>query len=277
MFLAKEKKSLSDHIIYALDQGPLSGKDIVSKITRETETSKESVYRVLRELLEQEIINKAQKKYSINRHWIQRVQAFAQKHTSNPHQFDSQRLLEFNDGDSITYQFKNPDLMGIYWGHLYDYIVDLHPRSVPIIIFHPHEWLIHARKESEEYFLNRFEKEKRLVLFSIGGNSELDKKFKKEWISKYRKININYKASGINKNVYINILGDYIFEVKTNTAFEEAIDNFFKRNHTIGKSQENELKKIVQQHYKTKLVFSRNKKRAELLRKILSKEFYVAA
>jgi len=275
MLFSEQKKSLSDHAIDILDQGPLSGGELVKRLIQDTQTSKESVYRILRELLQQEVINKAQKKYSLNRHWIQRMHAFSLRHTTSPHQIDTHGILQFNDGDSITYEFKNPDLMGIYWGHLYDYVMDVHPADIPIIIFHPHEWLIHARKTSEEYVLKRFEKDKKLVLFSIGGNTDLDKKFKKDWSNMYLKINTNISVNSIKKNRYINVLGDYIFEVRTTLAFEEAIDGFFQRNTVVNKSNEKELKQIIQKHYRTKLIFSRNKKRAQLLRKKFSKDFYI--
>ena len=89
------------------------------------------------------------------------MREFSLRHTSNPHHIDTHHVLQFEDGDSITYQFKNPNLMGIYWGHIYDYIMDIHPRDIPIIIYHPHEWLIHTRKISEQYVLQRFEKDKK--------------------------------------------------------------------------------------------------------------------
>jgi hypothetical protein len=235
----------------------------------------ESIYRTLRELLKQEVINKAQKKYSLNRNWIQRMHEFSLQHTIKPHTVDAHSILQFSDGDSITYEFKSADLMGIYWGHMYDYVTDVHPSDIPIIIYHPHEWLIHARKTSEEYVLNRVNKEKRLVLFSIGGNTDLDKKFQKDWSSDYLKINTYVEVTGLKSNRYINVLGNFIFEVRTTVAFEEAVDNFFQKNSTINETNRKELQQIVHDHYRTKLIFSRNRKRAQSLRKNLSKDFYI--
>lgn len=275
MLFSQQQKSLSDHIIYNLGKEPLSGTALVERLTSITKTSKESVYRTLRELLKQEVINKAKKKYSLNRHWIQKMREFSLQHTAKTHTVDTHNVLQFDDGDSITYEFKSADLMGIYWGHLYDYVTDIHPSNIPILIYHPHEWLIHARKTSEEYVLNRVNKDKKLVLFSIGGNTELDRKFKKDWSSNYLKINTNITVTGLKSNRYINVLGDFIFEVRTTIAFEEAIDVFFQENKGINKSNIKELQQIVHDKYKTKLIFSRNKKRAQLLRKKLSKDFYV--
>ena len=275
MLFSQQKKSLSDHIVYNLGKNPLSGTKLVEILKNTTGTSKESIYRTLRELLKQEVINKAQKKYSLNRHWIQRMHEFSLQHISKPHTVDAHSILQFSDGDSITYEFKSADLMGIYWGHLYDYVTDVHPSGIPIIIYHPHEWLIHARKTSEEYVLNRVNKEKRLVLFSVGGDTKLDKKFKKDWSSDYLKINTNVELLGLKPNRYINILGDFIFEVRTTLAFEEAVDNFLQEITTINEVNRKELQQIVHDHYRTKLIFSRNKKRATKLRKQFSKDFYI--
>ena len=71
------------------------------------------------------------------------------------------------------------------------------------------------------------------------------------------------------------MLGDFIFEIRTTVAFEEAIDNFFQKNTEVNPTNEKKLKQIVHEHYRTKLIFTRNKKRAETLRKKLSKDFYV--
>lgn len=277
MLFSEYKKTLSDYIIELLDKGPLSGAELVARILNTTNTSKESIYRVLRQLLKQEVINKAHKKYSLNRHWIQHMHAFSLRHTQNIHAFDAHGVMEFEDGDSITYQFKNPDLMGIYWGHLGDYVLDKYSGEnlLPLYVYHPHEWLIHARTKSETHFLERLSRDKRTTFFSIGGKTQLDKQFKKDWSNQYRKININVKISGLKPNRYINVIGDFIFEVRTTVAFEQAIDDFFNQQKTINKNNQQGLKKIVHDKYQTKLIFSRNKKRANKLRRQLSKDFYI--
>ena len=273
MLFTEHKKTLAEHIIYLLDRQSLSGTQIVQELLQAQKTSKESIYRTLRKLLHQEVINKAQKKYSLNRHWIQRMHEFSMRHIGNTQSVDAHSILQFNDGDSITYQFKNPDLMGIYWGHLYDCVMDIHPQHIPILIYHPHEWLIHTRTQSEEYTLKRFEKDQKLVLFSIGGNTELDRQFKKDWSGDYLKININSSINGLKQNRYINVLGDFIFEVRTTVSFENAVDDFFKKNKSINESNKHTLEKIIHDGYRTKLIFSRNQKKAELWRKKLSKDF----
>lgn len=275
MLFSKHKKSISDRIVYILGKKSLSGVELLDQLRLETSISKESVYRVLRELLNQEIINKVHKKYSLNRHWVQKLRSFSLEQTTKEHSINEHNILDFNDGDSISYQFKNADLMGIYWGHLYDYVTETQTENTLITVYHPHEWLIHARKESEEYVLNKINREKRLVLLSLGGHTELDKKFKKEWSSDYLKINTNVSVTGLKPNRYINVLGDFIFEVRTTLAFEKSIDEFYQRNNSINQSNLEKLKEIVNEQYTTKLIFSRNRKKAALLRKKLSKDFYI--
>ncbi|MES2930520.1 MAG: hypothetical protein V4665_01940, partial [Patescibacteria group bacterium] len=236
--------------------------------------SKETFYRTLRSLLKDEVIIKHHKIYQLNRHWLQKINRFGKKHIESNSAIDADNILSFEEGDKISYKFKNPNLMGIYWAHIYDMIFEYHNPLIPILVYHPHEWLIHTRTESESFFLNRFREDGKLVLFSIGGNTELDKIFKKEWSSEYIQINTgtNY---GIKNTEYINVLGDFIFKVSVSKRFSNDLEIFFQKYKKITPENKEELYKLCNRKDPAKMIFVRSKKESRAWRAKFKKDFYI--
>ena len=163
------------------------------------------------------------------------------------------------DGDKITYKFKNPNLMGIFWTHAYNPIFNRHDSKIPILVFHPHEWLIHARTESELFFLSRFKDDKKLVFFALGSTSPLDKQFKQNHSNNFVQIGIGLNL-GLKKTEYINVLGDYIFKVSVSKRFSEDIDTFFKKYSEITPENRLEIEKLSNRKDATKITLLRSKK-----------------
>jgi hypothetical protein len=268
-------RKIEELVVETLHKSGASGPTLLAEIKEnEPGISKETFYRVLRNLLNEEVLNKQSKIYQLNRHWLQRVYRFSKKQIETNKSTDSDNILSFEEGDKISYKFKNPNLMGIYWAHTYDMIFEKHDSKTPILIYHPHEWLIHTRVESESFFLSRFSDDKKLVFFSIGGNTELDKQFKSKWTSKFIQIGtgINY---GLKKTEYINVLGDFIFKVSVSRRFSEDIDVFFRKYGEINLENHLELEKLCNRKDSTKMVFTRSKKEADKWRIKFKKHFYI--
>ena len=113
-----------------------------------------------------------------------------------------------------------------------------------------------------------------MLLFTISGNSALDKKFQKDWSSEYVKINIG-ESYDLKSNQYLSVVGDYIFEITTDPLFEERVNKFFKENDYLDESAQKQIASISKQKYKSKLKLSKNKKKADAWRKKYKKDFYV--
>jgi len=276
MLLAqKGEKKTEEQIIEMLHDKGASGPALLAAIHKiDPGISKETFYRILRRLLDEEVLNKQSKVYQLNRHWLQRIYRFGKKHIETNQGIDPDNILSFEEGDRISYKFKNPNLMGIYWAHTYDMIFERHDPKVPILIFHPHEWLIHTRIDSESFFLSRFTDDRKLAFFSIGGSTALDKGFKKDWSGTYVQIGagIDY---GLKKTEYINVLGDFIFKVSVSKRFSEDIDSFFKKYDRVIPENQAELEKICNRTDPAKMVFTRSKKEADKWRAKFKKHFYM--
>ena len=164
--------------------------------------------------------------------------------------------------------------MGIYWAHTYDMLFDKHDPKIPILVYHPHEWLIHTRTIAETFFLNRIKDDKKIVFFAVGGNTELDKSFKKEWENKFLQIGIGINY-GLKHNEYINVLGDFIFKITMSKKFGDDIGKFFKTHNKIDDRNIIELEKICNKNDPAKMIFTRSHKEAEKWRTKYKKHFYV--
>ncbi len=227
LFSRNASTTIEELIIELLGGYAYTGATLLAKVRIVLpRTSKETFYRILRSMLKQEVVTKFGMQYGLNRHWLQRLYRFSKPKIELKTNPGTLSVLSFQEGDAITYKFKTPNLTGIYWAHLYDAVFDLHHHEVPILIFHPHEWLIHTRTESETFFLRRFAEDQKRALFSIGGTTELDKEFKKKWSNKYREIAIG-ASYGLKNTEYLNVLGDFIFKITVSTKFAKDIDLFF--------------------------------------------------
>jgi predicted transcriptional regulator len=275
MLLAqKGTKSPEEIIIETLQKGGLSGPALLTSISKNTTLSKESFYRILRSLLKKEVINKHNAVYQLNRHWLQQIYRFSKKHIEENKNIDIDNILSFKEGDKITYKFSNPNAMGIYWAHTYDMIFEHHDPTIPILIFHPHEWLIHTREASERFFLRRFDEDKKLVFFAIGGKTELDKVFKKTWESNLRQIGIGIPFN-TKRTEYINVLGEYVFKVSLSDKLNKALDEFFKTHKEITPENKPLLENLCNSKSGVKMVFTKSKKGSALLRERFNKYFFV--
>lgn len=276
MLLAqKGENKLEESIIEALHNKSATGPILMGILEKENKNiTKETFYRILRKLTNEEVINKQNGIYQLNRHWLQRIYRFSKKHIEENHGIDPDNILNFEEGDKIIYKFKNANLMGIYWAHTYDMLFDKHDPKIPILVYHPHEWLIHTRTIAETFFLNRIKDDRKMVFFAVGGNTELDKSFKKEWENKFLQIGIGINY-GLKNNEYINVLGDFIFKITMSKKFGDDIGKFFKTHNKIDAKNLIDLEKICNRNDPAKMIFTRSKKEAEKWRSKYKKHFYV--
>ncbi len=276
LFAQKHTKDLEGCVVEILNTGGLEGPALLTRVLKKyPKASKETFYRVLRALLLQEVLNKHGKVYELHRHWLQRLYRFSKKHIDVAADTDTEGILSMSEGDKITYTFKNPNLMGIYWAHTYDMIFEKHDPKIPILIFHPHQWLIYTRPESETFFLSRFADDKKLVFFTIGGTTELDKKFRLDWSHDFRQITTGI-TYGLDSTTYINVLGDFIFKVQTSKKFGADIDAFFKKNKLMTSEVLIELKTLCNRKDKVKMTLIKSKKEAEKWRAKFKKYFFIS-
>lgn len=248
-------KKPEEYIIFILRNKVLSGPQLLKEVQKKFSISKESFYRILRTLLLDEVILKNKTIYSIHSRWLESLSEFINYNDGNT-------TLSLQDGDQVTYTFKDAKSMYNYWAYMYDTLFKKHPRNTPILLYHSYHWFIYGRKEAETLFFKKFTKEKQLVLLSIGGNSLLEKDFKKDWASKYIQINTGI-TYGNENTVYINVVGEYIFKVHTSKKFAEDIKKFLHETKIITPQTLDVLKTIIERKDHAKLTIKRSKKESQ--------------
>jgi len=269
------KTRIEEHIIEILDNGAMEGPSLLHTLNSVYKnTTKQALYKALRKLVSDEVINKQGSHYSLNRYWLQRIHDFASRHVLGSKSIDVSNVLNFENGDSVSYTFKNPFLLDLTWGHLYDIIYEAMPTHQVMLNYHPHEWLILSRTESEKFWLSRFVTDKKIMCFSIGNTSFLDRKFQKEYGSDFVKVNLN-ESYGLEPNQYLAVLGDYVFEVTTDPAFEKHVHEFFTMVTKEEEINQKQITTISKLKYRSKLKLSKNKKKADMWRTKFSKDFYI--
>ncbi len=270
-----KKTRLEEYLVEILDKGTRDGPSLLAEVAAQAgPTTKQAMYKALRKLLQEEVINKQGTHYALNRVWLQKVFQFAQKHIQGPSFVDTQNILEFEEGDSVSYTFKNPFLLDLMWGHLYDILYEANPTEQAMLNYHPHEWIILSRPESEKFWLSRFVQDKKMMLFAIGNNSFLDKKFQKEYGSVYVPINLG-NTYGLKPNQYLAVLGDYVFEVTTDMEFENRVNEFFAGVTSEEQINQKQITAISKFKYRSKLKLSKNAKKARQWYSRFAQDFYV--
>lgn len=272
--LFADKIRVDEYIIEILDKGSMEGPALLEAINGHQIISKQALYKSLRKLQQNEVINKTGTHYSLNRTWLRKIYDFGKRHIHEVEKIEVANILNLEDGDSVTYKFKNPFLMDITWGHLYDITYEQTDKLQTMLNYHPHEWLMLSRTETETYFLDRFKKDKKTILFNIGGNTFLDKKFKKDFQTEHVKINTGISYN-LKDNQYLSVVGDYIFEITTDPEFEKMVHTFFTEHTGIDELAQKQIEAISKKKYRSKLKLSKNKKKADMWRKKFKKDFYV--
>jgi hypothetical protein len=262
---------LEDVIVTTLHKHEVSGPEFLLEIQRLfPSVTRETFYRTVRKLIAEEVVTRQNRIYRLNIRWLERVHRFSKRHI----EAGREDILSFREGDKLTYRFRTPGLLSTYWAHVYDVIFDKHDPRIPILISHPHEWIIYTKVRSESFFLNRFEEDRKLMFFAIRGRTPLDKTFQKEWESEFRQIGTGISL-GLKSTEYINVLGDFIMRISMSKKFSDDIDLFFEKYTNMTPESMRELERLCNRKDTARMVVVRSKKEAEKWRRKYAKYFYI--
>jgi DNA-binding Lrp family transcriptional regulator len=270
------ESSIESKIIQNLQQGALPSADLVSNIAKELEVSKQAVYKELRRLKRKEVVVAHGKILSLSVLWLQKMASFfmeAQRLYSG--EATSEPYLEMEDGDSLVYRFANPNTMDSFWGHAVLILSEKVKVGDYIYLYNPHEWFLAARPESElEIFRLIHESNKNLIIY-VSGDTPLDKKIGKMLIYESQQ----YFSGGGHlfpkENYYINIFDDFVIEAWIDPGTAKKIDKFFEEEIEVTPHGMDELQDIISQKGKNKFKISRNKRKAEQLKRKIGKYFHI--
>lgn len=275
--MVSDKQSLEELVIEVLQQGTKSTLDLIGHIRANGPmATKQGVYRVLRKLKKEEKIAIHGKLVSLNIQWVKSMSEFfslAEFHYSGSLSRDS--FLNIKGNDKIVYSFKDlnsSDVFGIHALHMMGMVVD---KKIPLFAYNPHEWFFWARREAEEIFKETINKDERQLFLVSSCNDPLDLELKKYYKGDLLQYHIVDKPLFPKNNYYFCIFGDYLMEIYFDEKIVRELDEFYRDTTVWDEFARESLQKIVRKSSRNKLVISRNKRKIDRYKKMLSPYFFV--
>lgn len=260
---------IKETIISLLSKGPIGSTDLQKEIMVHKKITKQGFYKALRELVIEEVVVKNKQLVALSNLWVNKLQSFV---TEVDEQYkQSSDFIALQEGESITYHFKTLESLDLFWMHQFFLIAKQFPDE-PTLFYNSHEFWSLFRNTEQVLLYSWIRGYKRKAYFVIGGDTSLDKETTKH-ISSYG-LDVYYEANtGLKKNYYFTVIGEYIIATILDMNTVNAIDMLYKEHPIWTEATQKELLQILGHLKRSKVVIERNKKKAEMLRKKLMKYF----
>ncbi|MEI8223897.1 MAG: hypothetical protein WCG20_02120 [bacterium] len=271
-------QSIEEYIVSLLQKNSRSGSELLTAIqSKRPGTTKQALYASLRKLRSDEIVVVHKMRISLSSIWVTKMAEFftLAKHFYTKTTTTDEGFLNLEDGDRVTYSFKNPNVTDIFWGHAFDILAEITPITEPVFLYNPHDWFMLARPETEKLLFKKFAKAGKQLLILVGDAKPLDKYIIKEFDGTIAQYHPTNELVFDKRNYYVNIFDDFIIEVHLDEITTKKIDEFYNTANDWNPENEAVLKKIIANEGKNKLTISKNRKKAEHLKKIFRKYFYI--
>ncbi len=268
-------KTVEDLIVIFLKDGEKKTTEVLSQIREiRKNTTKQAFYAALRKLKKEEVVLVYKGSAALHTTWVRRMQetidqlAYAYSMGSNAFS-----VLGLADRESLSFVFYNSKSLDIFWGHSQNILIYNTSASEPIYAYDPHYWFLIAREESETKLFEEMARSKKQFLMTVGGNSLVDNSIRHYFKSDYLQYNI--KKIFVKNNYYITVIGDYITEVTLDSVITKKIEDIYAASSSIDETVINSLKSLLELKSRSKIKITRDKKKAEKLKKKLGKDFYI--
>lgn len=266
-------QKIESQIIKNLQKGSFFSVDLVEKLIKELGVTKQAVYKSLRKLKKKEVVVEKGKLLSLSIVWVKKMVSFFEQ---AQFAYTSESLgvfMDMKEGDSVVYRFKDFNTTDIFWGNAFYSLSKNLQEGETMYLYNPHEWFFVARPESEiELFKNIHNDNKKIILYA-SGSTDLDVSIKKYFIPESQQYYAGGEYLFPKENYYVNIFGEYLIEAWLDPEISKQIDNFFSTHKEITSYASDELQEIIEKKGKNKMKISRNKSKAEKLRKKIGKYF----
>jgi hypothetical protein len=273
-----EPTHIEERIVRLLQKRSLSGMDLVAEIRKvHPNTTKQAVYQALRRMKRGEIVATHGKTVSLSRVWVLKMAEFfaVARHYYVQNVTGDEGFLNLADGDRVSYTFTSPNMTDIFWGHAFDILAEVTPVTEPIYIYNPHEWFFLARHESERLLFDRVVESGRQIFVVASHADTLDKMVGKEFDGKNTQYYLSPEKLFEKNNYYVNVFGNFVVEAWLDEDVAEKIDRFYKKTMVWDEAAKKELIGIVSEKGKTKLTILHNSKKAQKMKAVLGKHFWI--
>ncbi len=269
-------KTIEEIIILLLESGEKSTVALLAEVRQfKKKATKQGFYAALRKLKAEEAIVIYKGVVALHTTWINDMRSAIEK-TANNYLGETETfgMLSLIDKESVMYSFSTIRHLDAFWGHAQTMLMTHTPRNEAIYAYNPHYWFYIARKETEQKLLKEIAIKKRQFLMTVGGNSKLDAAIQHEFKGDY----VQYclvKPFSTPRHYYFTSIGDYTIEVFLDKNLTNAIEAIYKKYDQVTLEAIREMQLLLVIKARNKIRISRNKNKAEKIRKRLAKNFFV--
>ena len=264
--IGSDIKTLKEMIVELLIIKPKTCKEIFNILKKNRpEISIQAIYKQLNSLLKEKVILKQSSRYFISNEWKHALLSLISQENFTLPQAE----------ERFNYTFQSLIHLDAYFKHSIGLIMSVDQKS-PILFYCPHQiWpYVPTRYQNEKNIVQRYQERGRNTYLIIGGNTYLDKQYKKIFHPKFFKIEI-VPDFLIQRNTHITIIGDIIIYTKLPHSIMVMIDDFYKQITSKEASKE-KLKKMIEvleKKQKGKIIIEHNSKKALQYKKRFEKYF----
>lgn len=175
-------------------------------------------------------------------------------------------------GERLSYLFMSLEHLDAFWKTV-ALPLEEESASNEVFFYNPHNFwaYVPAREESEEAYYRHFSKQKQ-GFFTLGGDTEADKTFKRKYQSEYLQVDTRAIAS-LSRRDHLTVIGSLVVSVRLSKRLAAQIDELYASGKPIPELLPN-LERVCANPGKIKLVLENNPGKAKNLRKVLAKNFY---
>ncbi len=272
---------LGEKIVDTLRGGPLKTAELITRLQENNvKGTIQGIYKSLRTLRKQHIVLMQKKEAVLNQSWLRQMGDFAAlaEHAYRHPTSDSGHFLQMQDGDKITYEFKDPVQVDIFWNHVLYVLFDALPKADRWYAYASHCWFLLGRRKDElalrDYMINKGID----YLFTVGNKTPLDRLVAKDFDrvnSKYHMLEKPLFPKRKNSlGLVLNIIRDYVIEAQYDRNITDRIEKFYKTNTAMNAEKTAELQAIVSLPSRIKFTITKDADKASKLSRMFEKNFY---
>jgi len=235
----------------------------------------QAVRKALFDLMEEEIVLKHEKEFSINKNWVfeareelDKVYRNLTEERAKPNNLDSIQ------GEISVFSFDSLSEMMRFWQSIINDWFDNFQAGNPNINAYQgaHVWEGLLYTDKERIIMNRL-KDKGIKCYALSvGKTPLDKYIWKFYKSLGIKTGFSHSNSSFDKGYYVATYGETVVQAKYPQKLVVEIDNFFKKNKKLEDLNLQKLSELVNQKIKIKLTVIKNLEMAKQINKSIIQE-----
>lgn len=275
---------LGEQIVQELRRGHLETCELIIRLQRiNPKLTVQGIYKALRALRSGGIVFMERKQAMLNIRWLQDLESFTSlaQHRYRDPRSGSGHFLQLQDGDRITYTFKNAIQVDAFWNHMLYILFEALPGIDRWYAYASHCWWLLGRR-AEEIILRDFITAHGIrYLFTVGSRTPLDRAVAKDFDNNMSQYHMRdaplFAARANHQGIVLNVIGDFVIEAHYDKRTAERLEKFYLEHDVADAATTAKLEALVAEPSKIKFTIMRNAKKAQKLARLFARNFHFVA